>query len=99
MLISFAYATQSALRIEGGDEQVRTWGRFWYTHVSAAFLRGYWRVAEQLMFMPRLQTQQQTLIDAFMMERALLDIRADIEDKPDFAGVPFRVILHLLGEL
>jgi hypothetical protein len=25
-----------------------------------------------------------------------LDIRADIEDKPTLAGIPFRVILHLL---
>ena len=30
------------------------------------------------------------------MERALLDIRADIEDKPELSGMPLRIILHLL---
>ena len=26
----------------------------------------------------------------------MLDIREDIQDKPDFSGMPFRLILHLL---
>jgi maltose alpha-D-glucosyltransferase/alpha-amylase len=95
MLMSFAYATQVALRdLEGSD--LRLWGRFWFTHVSAAFLRGYWKTAKEAPFLPRIQAQQQTLLDAYLLERALLDIRADIEDKAELAGVPFRVILYLL---
>jgi predicted trehalose synthase len=46
--------------------------------------------------MPKLLAHQQILIDAYMMERALLDIRADIDARPELAGIPFRVILHLL---
>jgi maltose alpha-D-glucosyltransferase/alpha-amylase len=95
MLISFAYAAQVALR-SAGPSDLRPWARFWYSHVSAAFLRGYCKTAEGASFMPKLQSQQQILIDAYLLERALLDIRADIEDKPELAGVPFRVVLHLL---
>jgi maltose alpha-D-glucosyltransferase/alpha-amylase len=97
MLMSFAYATQVALRSEEGSD-LRLWGRFWFTHVSAAFLRGYWGIAKDAPFLPRDQAQQQTLLDAYLLERALLDLRADIEDKAELAGVPFRVILYLLDE-
>jgi len=96
MLISFAYATQVAVLASGATDAHRAWGRFWFTHVSAAFLRGYWEAAKDAAFMPPTQAHQQVLIDAYLMERALLDIRADIEARAEFAGVPFRVILHLL---
>jgi hypothetical protein len=46
--------------------------------------------------MPRTEADQETLLTTYLMERALLDIRADIEDKPELAGMPFRVILYLL---
>lgn len=105
MLLSFGYATQTTGRhlLEGemrnrvDVSSVRIWGRFWYSHVSAAFLRGYWRTAGQALYMPPAQTDQQVLLDNYLLERALLDIRADIHAKADLAGVPFRVILHLLS--
>jgi maltose alpha-D-glucosyltransferase/alpha-amylase len=95
MLMSFAYATHGAVRSAVTDD-VRVWGRFWFTHVSAAFLRGYWQAAKNASYLPKLQSHQQILLDAYLLERALLDVRADIDEKPDLAGVPFRVILYLL---
>jgi maltose alpha-D-glucosyltransferase/alpha-amylase len=64
--------------------------------VSAAFIRGYWRAAEDAPFMPPTRAQQQTLLQTYLLERALLDVRADIEDKPELSGMPLRIILHLL---
>jgi maltose alpha-D-glucosyltransferase/alpha-amylase len=105
MLLSFGYATQttgrhlvdSELRNRVDAGTFRIWGRFWYSHVSAAFLRGYWRTAGQALYMPPTQPDQQVLLDNYLLERALLDVRSDISEKPDLAGVPFRVILHLLS--
>jgi maltose alpha-D-glucosyltransferase / alpha-amylase len=104
MLISFGYAAQTVMRqilaAEGNDtamrHTLRIWGRFWYSHVSAAFVRGYWRTAGQVRYLPASQADQQTLFDTYLLERALLDLRADIEDKPELSGMPLRVILHLL---
>jgi maltose alpha-D-glucosyltransferase/alpha-amylase len=104
MLTSFGYAAQSAFRqilaAEGNDvslrHTLRVWGRFWYSHVSAAFVRGYWNTARDARYLPRQQAQQQTLFDTYLLERALLDLRADIEDKPELSGFPLRIILHLL---
>jgi len=105
MLVSFGYAAQTAFRqtalAELGENRVpdttRDLVRFWYSHVSAAFLRGYWSIAERAAYMPASRADQQTLLQTYLLERALLDVRADIEDKPELAGMPFRIILHLLG--
>jgi len=104
MLVSLGYSVQAALRrvtsaegeASGSRHTMRIWGRFWYSHVSAAFLRGYWKAAKSARFMPRSEANQETLLTTYLMERALLDVRPDIEDKPELAGMPFRVILYLL---
>ncbi|MBV9302456.1 MAG: maltose alpha-D-glucosyltransferase [Acidobacteriaceae bacterium] len=105
MLLSFGYAAQTTVRqLMVGERaevasvpRLRLWGRFWYSHVSAAFVRGYWNAANHAPFLPDSQEDQQLLLTANLLERALLDLRADINDKPDLAGMPFRVILHLLN--
>jgi maltose alpha-D-glucosyltransferase / alpha-amylase len=105
MLLSFGYAAQTATRrlTEGelkntvDPPTVRILARFWYSHVSAAFVRGYWRTAGQAVYMPPSQADQQVLLDNYLLERALMDVRADISEKPNLAGIPFRVILHLLN--
>jgi maltose alpha-D-glucosyltransferase/alpha-amylase len=96
MVISFAYAVQVAVLSRAPSDLHRTWGRFWFMQVCAACLRGYWQTAKEASFMPKSLAHQQVLLDAYLMERALLDIRADMEARQEFAGVPFRVILHLL---
>jgi maltose alpha-D-glucosyltransferase/alpha-amylase len=104
MLLSFGYAATSAIRQFTSSEQdgsasrqvLRVWARFWYTHVSAAFLRGYLEAAAGVSYLPRTREQQEILLMTYLLERALLDLRADVQDKPELAGMPLRMILHLL---
>ncbi|MBV9081283.1 MAG: hypothetical protein JOZ62_01305 [Acidobacteriaceae bacterium] len=104
MLYSFGYAAQASARQLlaaerhewANRETIRVWGRFWYTHVSAAFIRSYWKTAGDARYMSNSTVDQQVLLDNYLLERALLDLRADIEDNPELAGMPLRVILHLL---
>ncbi len=104
MLLSLGYAAQSAIRQFTSSESdgsasrqiLRVWGRFWYSHVSAAFLRGYFKTAARASYLPPAQEQQETLLISFLLERALLDLRTDIYEKPELSGMPLRVILHLL---
>jgi maltose alpha-D-glucosyltransferase / alpha-amylase len=104
MLVSLGYAAQAAFRQTAsanlsGDlttRQLRNAVRFWYSHISAAFIRGYWSIAGNAAYLPTTRADQQTLLQTYLLERALLDVRADVEDKPELAGMPFRIILHLL---
>jgi predicted trehalose synthase len=77
-------------------QRLRVWARFWYSHVSAAFLRGYWRTAKNAPYLPESAAHQELLLSTHLLERALLDIRAEISEKRELAGMPLRVILHLL---
>src|SRR5947209_7007241 len=68
MLVSLGYAAQSASRQRSPDEytegmtrqDLRLWSRFWYSHVSAAFVRGYWAVAKSGPYMPPSLKDQET---------------------------------------
>ncbi|HEX4810271.1 MAG TPA: maltose alpha-D-glucosyltransferase [Bryobacteraceae bacterium] len=105
MLHSFGYAAQAAvLRHAIGERNeastrynLRISARFWLSHVAAAFLRGYWNAAKGAAYLPRTQPHQQLLLDTHMLERALLDVRTNLNEAPDLVAVPFRVILHLLN--
>jgi maltose alpha-D-glucosyltransferase/alpha-amylase len=101
MLASFGYATQSAMRELGREraeiaDSMRAAGRFWFKLVTAAFIREYWSIAARAPYMPNSQARQETLLTTYLLERAMLDIREDIQNRPDFSGMPFRLILHLL---
>jgi maltose alpha-D-glucosyltransferase / alpha-amylase len=101
MLASFGYVTQWAIRglrrqDEEAGERLRNAGRAWFSLVTAALIREYWSVAGRAPFMPRSQAHQEILLTTYLLERAMLDIREDIQSQPDFSGMPFRLILHLL---
>jgi len=104
MLVSFGYAAQTALlqflSTNKGEaltrHDLRMWVRFWYAHVCASFMEAYWRVAGHASYMPTSQADQETLLSTYMLERAMLDLRPDISDRPEFAGIPSRIILHIL---
>ena len=105
MLTSFGYAVQVASQLfyRANTAEVitqhdlRAWSRFWYAHVVATFIEAYWNAAGKAVYMPESQADQETLLATYLMERSMLDIRPDIEDKPEFSGMPFRFILHLLN--
>ena len=86
MLVSLGYAAQSASRQRSPDEytegmtrqDLRLWSRFWYSHVSAAFVRGYWAVAKSGPYMPPSLKDQETLLGTYLLERALLDDGEDL---------------------
>ncbi|MFL6446918.1 MAG: maltose alpha-D-glucosyltransferase [Bryobacteraceae bacterium] len=101
MLASFGYVAQSSIRELGREgvgtpEDLVNAGRSWFRVVTAAFIREYWRVAAGAPYMPRSQAHQEALLTTYLLERAMLDIREDIQSQPDFSGMPFRLILHLL---
>ena len=105
MLASFGYAARAGvLRLLAGREpydaafaqRVRDASRVWYSHVSAAFIRGYWNTARGAAYMPEFLEDQQILLQTYLMERALLDLRTEIQLKPELSGMPLRIILHLL---
>ena len=105
MVRSFHYATSAAISgqapivIRPEDAAVLDgWARFWYSWVSAAFLSAYLAAAGQSEFLPRDPAQLQTLLDIYLLEKAVYEVGYELNNRPDWVRVPLQGILQSLGE-
>ena len=104
MLNSFRYASYAALfgDVPGvappGDSQpLEAWARVWYRWVSAAFLRGYLEAADRALYLPATEKDLKVLLDAFMLQQALIELRSELTARPSRLKIPLQEILQLLG--
>ncbi len=106
MLRSLHYAPYAGL-LQGAPDvivmeddlpRLVAWADFWYICTAASFLSGYLEVASGSTFLPTTGEQLRTLLDAFVLEKALYEIRYELNNRPDWVQVPIRGILSLAGE-
>ncbi len=105
MLRSFDYACHSALAertagmVLASEERSRLqgWTEFWTAWTGAAFLKSYLAVADAQPFVPRQPDCIQLLLDLYLLEKALYELRAELNNRPHWAHVPLHAILQILG--
>jgi maltose alpha-D-glucosyltransferase/alpha-amylase len=82
MLRSFHYVALAALHGGGVRREDRPalqpWARLWHTWVSAAFLKAYREVARAGTFLPAAPEQFETLLDFYVVERAISELRSEL---------------------
>jgi maltose alpha-D-glucosyltransferase/alpha-amylase len=106
MLRSFDYACYSALAdrltgvVLGAEElsRLRAWTQFWTEWTSATFLKSYLAVADAQPFIPRQPEHAQLLLDMYLLEKALYELRYELNNRPDWVRIPLHGILQLLDE-
>jgi maltose alpha-D-glucosyltransferase/alpha-amylase len=100
MLRSFDYAAYAGLFAFTQDRPDH-FGRLapeaerWRQAVSAAFLDAYRATAADLL--PADAAQRAALLDAFLLAKALYELVYELNNRPDWAGIPLRGVLALLG--
>ena len=104
MVRSFQYATEAALR--GHAERNRlpddvlsalaARSRAWLAWITIRFLTGYLQEAEGQPFVPADAEDRQALLTAYMLDKALYEVRYDLSHRPDWAAIPLRGIAELL---
>ncbi|MFO0788218.1 MAG: maltose alpha-D-glucosyltransferase [Pirellulales bacterium] len=104
MLRSFHYAAHAALRghsqaliIQHPAVPVERWANYWASWVSAAFLRTYLHAAQPGGFLPRERGQLETLLRAYLLEKALYELRYELNNRPDWVNIPLEGIQHYCG--
>ncbi len=110
MLRSFHYAGYSALwgfgTVRGRSpglirlEEIallEPWVRFWYEWVSAAFFWGYLEHANGAAYLPRSSVHLKTLLEAFLLEKALYELRHELTQRRGMVALPLKGILQLLS--
>jgi maltose alpha-D-glucosyltransferase / alpha-amylase len=106
MLRSFNYAAYTAL----ADEEVRgmaradeleeldPWARYWAAWASAVFLGAYRAQAGTggATFLPAREDHLRVLLEAHLLEKAVYELGYELNNRPDWIGVPLRGLLQLL---
>jgi maltose alpha-D-glucosyltransferase/alpha-amylase len=104
MLRSFHYVSHAALRgktptLFVGNVAIsnETWATFWYVWTSATFLQSYFAKAEPGGFLPSGSTHRRTLLNAYLLEKALYELRYELNNRPDWVKIPLEGILQLVN--
>ncbi|MEO5764348.1 MAG: putative maltokinase, partial [Casimicrobiaceae bacterium] len=99
MLRSFDYALHATVkRIDGEASDARErrerLGSEWLHETRAAFLEGY-DAAAQRAGLPGASTQPRGLLDLFLLEKVLYELKYEMQNRPDWVGIPLRGLVEL----
>jgi maltose alpha-D-glucosyltransferase/alpha-amylase len=93
--VSFGYVPG----VVKGREQaahIDRWAEHWHEWVSAMFLQGYLETSRGMEFLPRTESEMQILLRAHLIEKALLEISYELENRPEWVRIPVEGLLLLL---
>jgi maltokinase len=93
MLRSFAYAA-SATVLTGGRQPPEDWEE----QARENFLRGYFAVMEPSGFIPGGAPAARQLLEIFELEKAVDELRHELEVRPEWLPIPVAAIERLLAE-
>ncbi|MFA7619100.1 MAG: maltose alpha-D-glucosyltransferase [Thiohalomonadaceae bacterium] len=101
MLRSFSYAAHVALQHVTSESpgdllQLAPYARQWERMAAEAYLLGYVEAAGEQPFYPAQADGARRLLDLFVLEKALYEVRYELDHRPDWVGVPLAGILGLL---
>ena len=107
MLRSFHYVSHAALfgDVPGivpsreAHPQLERWARVWYHWVSAVFLKEYFRCCANASFLPQQVDETKILLAAYMIERALIELEYELEQRPAWIRIPLHGILEQMAEV
>ena len=105
MLRSFHYASRSAAAEAAkgqGDPTalaaIDAWASSWYAWTCVAFLADYLRIARGGSFLPADRGQKpSSLLGACLLEKAIYELRYELNNRPDWVSLPLAALEGLLG--
>ena len=101
MLRSFDYAVSSELlTVTRGNhdelDRLQPWATLWRAWTSAAFLREYRLIASVGSLLPDDTTALARLLDFFMLEKLIFELRYEMNYRPAWVRIPLSGILQLI---
>jgi maltose alpha-D-glucosyltransferase/alpha-amylase len=103
MIRSFHYAAYSALFSSAGGPSLQEnpsflepWIVFWYLWVVGSFLRSYLEVASATRILPSTREGISVLLDTLVLEKAVYELRYELNNRPEWVKIPIEGILQQL---
>ena len=103
MIRSFSYAAHSQLlKIVTVDKDkkiqiLKQLADNWANEVSKIFLASYLECVSDLKLVPKDKSTFQTMMDAYLLEKAVYELGYELNNRPDLAFIPIRGIQQLAG--
>jgi maltose alpha-D-glucosyltransferase/alpha-amylase len=105
MLRSFQYAAHAALIKEkenGASPEAAAdlthRAEFWQRWVGAEFLKSYLQEASGGRFVPGSRDELRVLLGALLLEKAVYELTYELNNRPEWVGIPLSGIRQLLEE-
>jgi maltose alpha-D-glucosyltransferase/alpha-amylase len=105
MLRSFQYAAYARLFEEAASGLIgapelplfESWSLYWESWVGAAFLGAYLERAGDASFLPDRRSDLATLLDAYLLEKAIYELAYELNNRPTWVRIPLAGIRQILG--
>lgn len=104
MLRSFDYAAHTAVfRRQNSNTppeafaDLKHWAFFWQRWVSTAFLKRYLLEAGGSRIIPGSRNELRILLGALLLEKAIYELSYELNNRPDWVGIPLHGIRQLLS--
>jgi maltose alpha-D-glucosyltransferase/alpha-amylase len=100
MLRSFSYAALTGLNVATHTRsedlaRLSPWARLWEAWVSSAFGRAYVAATDGTSLVPQNLDDFDTLLRAFVVEKALYELAYELNNRPDWVHIPLMGLLNL----
>jgi len=100
MLRSFSYAAYASLnnysaRHSEDLTRLEPWAQLWERSAAAAFLRAYRETAQRAEFLPADTSDFHKLLDVFLLDKALYEVRYELNARPAWVRIPLMGIMAL----
>lgn len=82
---------------EGQRTALEPWARAWHRWAGAAFLRSYLATVGNAPFVPHTRAALHTLLEAYLLDKAVYELRYELNNRPDWAGIPIEGVLQQIG--
>jgi maltose alpha-D-glucosyltransferase/alpha-amylase len=77
--------------------QLEKWAHVWYRWVSAIFLQEYLQASAAAPYLPQQMDEFKVLLAAYMIERAMVEIEYELEQRAAWIRIPVHGILEQLA--
>jgi maltose alpha-D-glucosyltransferase / alpha-amylase len=101
MMRSFHYAAYAVLiqnnSIRQEDSaQLEQWAELWYEFVSGYYLSKYLKKVNGFDFIPEDKESFDILLETFLLEKAIYELKYELNNRPDWVMIPLRGIKSIM---
>jgi maltose alpha-D-glucosyltransferase/alpha-amylase len=104
MMRSFHYAVyhvllkSASVRLEDVTF-LEPWANIWCECVSSIFFNSYFQTVKDTPFIPKEYSEMETLLRCFLLEKAIYELGYELNNRPEWAGIPVKGILYILDTM